>query len=121
MSWDADERARADDRRIQFSETMCSLFRYVFVHVYAGPIVLEGLCHTTQPQRRRLLRAPFALFCAVVQRRCGRCSYMSRDILAKNGRPRRPRGARWTLDAAEGRHASEACIICASVAPGYQR
>ena len=87
MSWDADERARADDRRIQFSETMCSRFRYVLVHVYAGPIVLEGLCHTTQPQRRRLLRAPFALFCAVVQRRCGRCSYMSRDILAKNGRP----------------------------------
>lgn len=121
MSWDADERARADDRRIQFSETMCSLFRYVFVHVYAGPIVLEGLCHTTQPQRRRLLRAPFAPFCGDALRRRGFSSYRSRDILAKNGRPRRPRGARWTLDAAVGRHASEACIICASVAPGYQR
>ena len=75
MSWDADERARADDRRIQFSETMCSLFRYVFVHVYAGPIVLEGLCHTTQPQRRRLLRAPFAPFCGDALRRRGFSSY----------------------------------------------
>ena len=120
MSWAADGRDRTDDRRIQFSETMCSLFRYVFVHVYAGPIVLEGLCHTTQPQRRRLLRAPFAPFCGDALRRRGFSSYRSRDILAKNGRPRRPRGARSRRVGRAACHASEARIIWASRAPSYQ-
>ena len=45
MSWDADERARADDRRIQFSGTMCSRFRYVLVHVGTGRVVMQGPCH----------------------------------------------------------------------------
>ena len=64
--------------------------------------------------------APRSLSCAVVQRRCGRCSYMSRDILAKNGRPRRPRGARERRVGRAACHASEARVIGASRAPSYQ-
>ena len=45
MSWAADGRDRTDDRRIQFSETMCSRFRYVLVHVGTGRVVMQGPCH----------------------------------------------------------------------------
>ena len=66
MSWAADERARADDRRIQFSETMCSRFRYVLVHVGTGRVVMQGPCHypatasslASRPVRSLLRRRP---------------------------------------------------------------
>ena len=45
MSWAADGRDRTDDRRIQFSGTMCSRFRYVLVHVGTGRVVMQGPCH----------------------------------------------------------------------------
>jgi len=45
VSWAADGRDRTDDRRIQFSETKCSRFRYVLVHVGTGRVVMEGPCH----------------------------------------------------------------------------
>jgi len=66
VSWAADERDRTDDRRIQFSGTMCSRFRYVLVHVVTGRVVMQGPCHypatasslASRPVRSLLRRRP---------------------------------------------------------------
>ena len=66
MSWAADGRDRTDDRRIQFSETMFSRFRYVLVHVGTGRVVMQGPCHypatasslDSRPVRTLLRRRP---------------------------------------------------------------
>lgn len=66
MSWAADGRDRTDDRRIQFSGTMCSRFRYVLVHVGTGRVVMQGPCHypatasslASRPVRSLLRRRP---------------------------------------------------------------
>ena len=66
MSWAADGRERTDDRRIQFSETMFSRFRYVLVHVGTGRVVMQGPCHypatasslASRPVRSLLRRRP---------------------------------------------------------------
>ena len=66
MSWAADGRDRTDDRRIQFSETMCSRFRYVLVHVGTGRVVMQRPCHypatasslASRPVRSLLRRRP---------------------------------------------------------------
>lgn len=66
MSWAADGRDRTDDRRIQFSGTMFSRFRYVLVHVGTGRVVMQGPCHypatasslASRPVRSLLRRRP---------------------------------------------------------------
>ena len=66
MSWAADGRDRTDDRRIQFSETMFSRFRYVLVHEGTGRVVMQGPCHypatasslASRPVRSLLRRRP---------------------------------------------------------------
>lgn len=66
MSWAADGRDRTDDRRIQFSGTIFSRFRYVLVHVGTGRVVMQGPCHypatasslASRPVRSLLRRRP---------------------------------------------------------------